>query len=163
MEHNEFNKQVWKPSVLTSPVPPVLVTCKNSESENVFTVAWTGTVNTHPPMTYISVRPQRYSYEIIKQSGVFAINLTTQNLTRACDFCGVKSGRNTDKFEKCSLIKQQASKIDVPIIAQSPVNLECRVTQVIPLGTHDMFLAEIVSLDVSEELLDESLAALVIL
>ncbi len=156
MTEDKYKKQVWKPSVMTSPVPPVMVTSRYDGTDNVFTVAWTGTVNTHPPMTYISIRPERYSYELIKNSGVFVINLTTEELTKACDYCGVRSGRKEDKFEKTKLVKTEASKIDAPIIAQSPINIECEVRQIIPLGTHDMFLTEIVSLDVSEELIDEN-------
>lgn len=154
MEESKYKKQIWKPSVITSPVPPVLVTCGSGESINVFTVAWTGTLNTQPPMTYISVRPERFSYELIKQSGEFVINLTTEELVKATDFCGVRSGRNTDKFEKMGLITQPASQVSSPIIAQSPVNIECRVRQIMPLGSHDVFIADIVALDVSEEYID---------
>ena len=156
MEEKSYKKQIWKPSVITSPVPPVLVTCGNGEDINVFTVAWTGTLNTQPPMTYISVRPERYSYTMIKESGEFVINLTTEELVRAADFCGVRSGRNTDKFEKMGLIPMPASKVSAPIIAQSPVNIECRVNRIIPLGSHDMFIADIVALDISEEFIDKN-------
>ncbi len=156
MEENKTKKQIWKPSVITSPVPPVLVTCGSGENINVFTVAWTGTLNTIPPMTYISVRPERHSYGIIKESGEFVINLTTEELVRAVDFCGVRSGRNTDKFEKMGLTTQSASKVNVPLLSQSPVNIECKVKQIVPLGSHDMFIADIVALDVSEDLIDAS-------
>ena len=156
MEENKYKKQIWKPSVLTSPVPPVLVSCKYGEAVNVFTVAWTGTLNTQPPMTYISVRPERYSYELIKQSGEFVINLTTEELVKAADYCGVRSGRNNDKITQMGLIMQDSSQLNTPIIAQSPVNIECKVRQMIPLGSHDMFMADIVALDISEEFIDKN-------
>lgn len=156
MEENKYKKQVWKPSVLTSPVPPVLVSCKSGDKTNVFTVAWTGTLNTQPPITYISVRPERYSYGLIKESGEFVINLTTEKLARAADYCGVRSGRDQDKIAQMGLEMMPASKVDVPIIAQSPVNIECKVRQIIPLGSHDMFMADIVALDISEEFIDDN-------
>lgn len=140
---------------MLAPVPPTLVTCSDGEHDNVFTVAWTGIVNTVPPKTYISVRPSRYSYGIIKESGVFAINLTSRALVRAADTCGVYTGRKVDKFKKCSLTKEAASEIACPIIAESPLSLECRVTDIIPLGSHDMFLADIVGVDVDERIIDE--------
>ncbi len=149
-------KLPWKGGALLAPVPPALVTCSDGERENVLTVAWTGIVNTDPPKTYISVRPKRYSYDIIKKSGVFAINLTTAALVRSADWCGVYTGAKVDKFERCRLTKEPASEIDCPILAESPLSLECRVTDVIPLGTHDMFLADIVGVDVDESLLDEN-------
>lgn len=148
-------KLKWKGGALLCPVPPALVTCSDGERDNVLTVAWTGIVNTVPPKTYISVRPSRHSYKIIKESGVFAINLTTRSLVRSADFCGVYTGAKVDKFAKCSLEREPASEIDCPIIAQSPLALECRVTDVIPLGSHDMFLADIVAVDVDESLLDD--------
>ncbi len=146
-------KQIWKGGAMLSPVPPALVTCSDGEHDNVLTIAWTGIVNTIPPKTYISVRPSRHSYEIIKKSGVFAINLTTEELVRAADFCGVHTGAKIDKFERCRLAKEPAGKIDCPILSDSPLSLECRVTDVIPLGSHDMFLADIVAVDVDEELI----------
>ncbi|MBO5561152.1 MAG: flavin reductase family protein [Firmicutes bacterium] len=156
MEEKEYKKQVWKPSVLTSPVPPVLVTCANGDAVNAFTVAWTGTLNTQPPITYISVRPERYSYGLIKASGEFVINLTTEELARATDYCGVRSGSKEDKIKAMGLTLMPASKVSSPIIAQSPVNIECKVRQIIPLGSHDMFMADIVALDISEELIDKN-------
>ncbi len=150
-----YTKEKWKGAALLAPVPPTLVTCKWGDVQNVLTVAWTGTLNTIPPKTYISVRPERFSYNLIKQSGVFAINLTPKNLVKACDFCGVKSGFNTDKFAKCNLLTQPANEIDVPILAQCPVNIECKVCDVIDLGSHHMFVADIVAVDVGRELLDE--------
>ena len=148
-------KLKWKGGTLLAPVPPALVTCKDGERENVLTIAWTGIVNSDPPKTYISVRPSRHSYEMIKKSGVFAINLTTKALVRAADWCGVYTGAKVDKFERCKLQKEPAAEIDCPILSDSPLTLECRVTEVIPLGTHHMFLADIVAVDVNEELIDK--------
>lgn len=144
----------WRGGAMLSPVPPTMVTCAHQGKENVFTVAWTGITNTIPPKTYISVRPSRHSYALIKESGVFAINLTTASLVQAADFCGVHTGAKIDKFARCSLEKESATEIDCPILAQSPLVLECRVTNIIPLGSHDMFLADIVGIDVDESLVD---------
>ena len=155
MAFKTFTKQVWKGSVLTSPVPPTLVTCEHNGVRNVFTVAWTGILCTQPPVTYISVRPERYSYELISQSREFVINLATEELTKAVDICGVKSGRKFDKFAHLGLTCEKASKVGAPILAQSPVNIECKVREVVKLGTHDMFIADIVALDVANELIDE--------
>ena len=147
-------KTKWRGGTLLAPVPPALVTCKDGDRENVLTVAWTGIVNSDPPKTYISVRPSRYSYKLIKESGEFAINLTTTELVRAADFCGVHTGAKIDKFERCQLSKEPASEVGCPILADSPLVLECRVTDVIPLGSHDMFLADIVAVDVDESLIN---------
>ena len=147
-------KVQWKGGALLAPVPPALVTCANGEEQNVLTVAWTGITNTVPPKTYISVRPSRHSYEIIKQSGEFAINLTTKDLVRAADWCGVHTGAKVNKFERCRLKTEPASVIGCPILSDSPLVLECRVTDVIPLGSHDMFLADIVAADVDDGLID---------
>ena len=154
MTMTQYTKQVWKGSVITSPLPPTLVTCRDGEKENLFTVAWTGILNTQPPITYISVRPERYSYGLIANSGEFVINLATQELVRAVDLCGVKSGRNLDKFELTGLTTEKASKVGAPIIVQSPVNIECKVRDIVKLGTHDMFIADIVALDIANELID---------
>jgi len=148
-------KQVWKPGTLLSPVPPVMVSCKDKDKSNILTIGWTGIVNTSPAMTYISVRPERHSYEMIKNSGEFVVNLTTKELVRAADFCGVKSGKNTDKFKECNLTEGEASEVSAPLIAESPVNIECKVTNIMPLGTHDMFLAKIVAVNVDESLIDD--------
>lgn len=150
-----MSKIKWKGGALLAPVPPTLVTCSDGEHDNVFTVAWTGIVNTVPPKTYISVRPSRYSYRLIKESGVFAVNLVPASLIRAADTCGVYTGAKVDKFHKCSLTKEAASEIACPLIAECPLSLECRVTDVIPLGSHDMFLANIVAVNVDEALVDE--------
>jgi len=138
------------------PLPAVMVTCRDKGQDNIITIAWTGTICTNPPMTYISVRPERHSYEMIKNSGEFVINLTTKQLTRATDFCGVRSGRDVDKFKEARLTKEEAQVVDAPIIAESPVNIECRVKKIMPLGSHDMFLAEIVAVDIDGELIDSS-------
>ena len=137
-----------------SPVPPAMVTCSDGEHDNIITIAWTGIVNTIPPKTYISVRPSRYSHKIIKESGVFAINLTTKSLVRHADWCGVYTGAKVDKFGKCGLNREAATEIACPLIAESPLSLECRVTDIIPMGSHDMFLADIVAVDVDEALVD---------
>jgi flavin reductase (DIM6/NTAB) family NADH-FMN oxidoreductase RutF len=151
-----MKKQVWKGTVLTSPVPPVMVSCGDMESSNIVTVAWTGTVNTKPPMTYISLRPSRHSYGIIKEKGEFVINLTTTDLIKKADYCGIYTGKKVDKFEKCGFTKVAATEVSAPIIDECPVNLECKVKDIIPLGTHDMFLAEIVAVHVDEALIDEN-------
>ncbi|MBO5399722.1 MAG: flavin reductase family protein [Alistipes sp.] len=145
-------KQSWKPGTMIYPLPAVLVSCGESEQEyNVFTVAWTGTVCTNPPMCYISVRPERHSYEIIKRTGEFVINLTTASLARATDWCGVRSGRDYDKFSEMGLKAESAAVVKAPVVAESPVSIECRVRQVIELGSHDMFLADVVNVLVDEE------------
>ena len=131
-----------------------MVSCGDHDSANIVTVAWTGTVNTKPPMTYISLRPSRHSYGIIKETGEFAINLTPTSLIKTADFCGIYTGKKVDKFKKCNLTKQNASKISAPLIAECPINLECKVKSVLPLGTHDMFLAEIVAVNIDSALID---------
>ena len=149
-----MSKIKWKGGALCAPVPPAMVTCGEGENANIITIAWTGIVNTHPPKTYISVRPSRHSYGIIKESGEFAVNLTPASLVRAADFCGIHTGRKVNKFEKCGLHPEEASELSCPILAESPLTLECRVTDVIPMGSHDMFLADIVAVDVDEALVD---------
>ena len=147
----------WKGGALVAPVPPTMVTCGNESdgTSNIITIAWAGITNTVPPKTYISVRPSRHSYSLIKESGEFAINLTTKALVKHADWCGVYTGAKVNKFEKCGLNKETASEISCPLIAESPLSLECRVTDVIPLGSHHMFLADIVAVDVDEALLDK--------
>ena len=149
-----MKKQVWRPGTLVSPVPPALGSCGTMERPNLITVAWTGNVCSDPARAYISVRPQRYSYGLIKESGQFAINLTTAALARAADFCGVRSGRDVDKFAHLGLTPLPAKELSCPILGESPVSLECRVFDVVPLGSHDLFLADVVAVDVEEELLD---------
>lgn len=151
-----MSKIAWKGGALIAPLPPVLVTCGTMEKPNVLTVAWTGIINTLPPKTYISVRPSRYSYNIIKDSGEFVINLTTSSMIKAADFCGVRSGKDIDKFSATGLTAEPAAKVSCPLIAQSPVSLECKVTDIKSLGTHDMFLADIISTNVDENYIDKT-------
>lgn len=152
-----MSKQVWKAGTLVYPAPVVMVSCGTLDGiKNIITVAWTGTVNTNPAMTYISLRPERYSYNIIKQTGEFVINLTTKNLVKACDFCGVKSGADVDKFSQMNLTAAPSAKLSAPIIYESPVNIECKVKEIIPLGSHHMFLAEVMAVDVSDEYFDKT-------
>ena len=143
-------KELWKPGAMISPVPPTLVSCGTLDSPNVLTVAWTGIINSQPPMTYISLRPERYSYGLIKDSGEFVINLATEKLVTAADFCGVRSGRNIDKFEKMNLTAIPATQVTAPMIDESPVCIECRVKDIVKLGSHDMFIADIVAVNVDE-------------
>lgn len=150
-------KQIWKPSTLLNPVPVVMVTCADKGGKaNIITLAWAGTINSDPPMLSISVRKERYSYELIKDKGQFAVNLTTEKLAYATDLCGVKSGRDTDKFEAAKLTPGKASVIEVPIITESPVSLECVVKNRLELGSHDMFIAQIVAVHVDDELVDDN-------
>lgn len=152
-----MSKQSWKGSTLLNPEPPVLVSCGSLEKPNLITIGWTGTICTQPSMVSVSIRPERYSYSLIKESGQFAVNLPTEPLVRAVDWCGVKSGRDCDKFAAMGLHAAPGSVLTgCPILAESPLNLECRVTQIIPLGSHDLFLAEVVACDVDESLLDEN-------
>ncbi len=145
-------KRILKGSVQLSPVPAVLVTCSDGNVSDIVTVAWTGIVCTHPPMTYISLRPERYSYEIIKKTGEFVINLPPSTLVKELDLCGMKSGRNLDKFAACNLTTTPAKYVSAPVLTQAPLSLECKVKQVLELGTHHMFLAEICSVDADEAL-----------
>ena len=145
----------WKGSALLSPVPAALVTSGSGETANVMTAAWCGIVCTQPPVTYVSVRPERHTYSLIKAGGEFVIHLTTEALCRATDYCGVFTGAKVDKFAKCGLTKIPSTTVAPPTIEEAPLALECRVREVVPLGTHDMFLADIVAVTVREELLDE--------
>lgn len=150
-------KQHWKPGNMLYPLPAVMVSCgRPGEKPNILTIAWCGTVCTNPAMVSISVRPERYSYEILRETGEFVINLTTKDLTRAADLCGVKSGRDADKFREAHLTPQCSQHIEAPGIEECPVNIECRVTEILPLGSHHLFLAEVVGVSVEESLLDEN-------
>lgn len=151
-----MSKQIWKPGTILYPVPVVMVSCGSMEQSNIITIAWTGTINTDPAMTYISVRESRHSYDIIKERGEFVINVTTEALARATDWCGVRSGRDYDKFAEMHLTKQKAEHLDCPIIAESPINIECKVKDIIPLGSHSMFLAEVVGGMADEKYIDEN-------
>lgn len=149
-----MSKIFWDGGALLAPVPPALVSCGTLENPNVLTIAWTGIINTKPPMTYISVRPSRYSYNIIKESGEFTINLTTSAMCKTADFCGVRTGSKVNKFEKCGITAVSAVKINAPIIEECPVSIECIVREIKPLGTHDMFISEIVGVDIEEKYID---------
>lgn len=151
-----MTKRKFKASVLLNPVPAVLVTCKNSEGkENVFTVAWTGTICSKPPMLYISIRPERLSYDYIKESREFIINLPSSNQTKATDYCGVRSGRSIDKIKEMNFTMIKGENVDCSYIEECPINIECRVRDIIELGSHDMFIAEVLSTHVDEALIDE--------
>lgn len=150
-----MSKVQWKGGTFIYPIPAVMVSCGTMEKSNIITVAWTGILNTNPAMCYISVRPERYSHNIIKENGEFAINLTIRQLTYATDWCGVKSGRDVDKFKEMKLTKEKANIISVPLIKESPVSVECKVKEIVPLGSHDMFVAEIVAIDADEKYIDE--------
>lgn len=152
-----MGKQFWKPGNMLYPLPAVMVSCqRENEKPNIITLAWVGTVCSDPAMVSISIRPERYSYDIIRETGEFVINLTTAELAKATDYCGVRSGRNVDKFAEMKLTPSPSKKIHAPGIKESPVNIECRVTQIIKLGSHDMFLAEVVGVDVDEDCLDQN-------
>ena len=149
------NKRTLKPSSILNPVPVVMVSCGETMDEyNIITVAWTGTVCSNPPMCYISMRPERHSYDIIKRTGQFVINLVTTDLVSRTDWCGVRSGKKYNKFLETDLTPVKASKVKAPLIYECPVNIECEVKQIIPLGSHDMFLAEVVAIHADERLFD---------
>ncbi len=149
-------KEVWKPGNMLYPVPAVMVSCKRpGERPNIITVAWAGTVCSDPVMLSVSVRKERYSYAILKETGEFVVNLVTGDLVYGADYCGVKSGRDVDKFKDLNLTPLESSFVQAPGIAESPVNLECRVCQVLELGSHDMFLAEVVGVTADKEQIDE--------
>lgn len=149
-----MSKTLWKPGTMIYPVPAAMVTCGTIEKPNIITVAWTGTICTNPAMTYISLRKERYSYDIIKDQGFFTINLSTKALVKAADYCGVKSGRDVNKFEKTGLTAIKGLASEVPIIAESPLSIECQVTEIKHLGSHDMFFANVLGVTVEETLMD---------
>lgn len=151
-----MSKITWKPGTMVYPLPPVMVSCGDMKNSNILTVAWTGIVCTEPAMTYISIRKERYSYDIIKRNKEFVINLASSDMAKIVDFCGVKSGKNIDKFSKCNLTKQKATKVSSPMISECPINIECRVSEIKELGSHDMFLAEILAVNVDDKYLDET-------
>ena len=149
-------KRQFKPGNMLYPLPAVMVSVADKEgNSNIITVAWAGTVCTNPPMLSISVRPERYSYHMLRETGEFVVNLTTEELAHATDYCGVRSGRDTDKWKDCGLTREKASKVSVPLIKECTGNLECRVGSVDELGSHHMFLAEIVAVDVDDAYMDE--------
>ena len=146
----------FKPGNMIYPIPAVMVSCGDiAGKSNIITVAWTGTICTNPPMAYISVRPERYSYNIIKNSGEFVINLTTEKIIRATDFCGVRSGRDVDKWKECGLTPIPADTVKCPLIGESPVNIECKVKKIEELGSHHMFIADVTAVHVDEKYMDE--------
>lgn len=149
-----MSRQNWKGGAMLAPVPPALVSCGAGKEKNILTVAWAGVISTKPPRVSISVRPTRHSYHLIKESGEFVINLPTEALVRAIDFCGMYTGAKVDKFQKCGLTAIESTAVACPSIAESPLSLECRVFDVIPLGSHDMFLADVVAVTADDELID---------
>ncbi|HOK92460.1 MAG TPA: flavin reductase family protein [Spirochaetota bacterium] len=150
-------KITWKPGTMIYPVPAVMVSCgREGIGFNIITVSWTGTICTNPPMTYISLRRDRFSYEIIKDCGDFVINLSTEALAFATDFCGVRSGREVDKFAHLGLMPGRSSKVNAPLILESPVNIECIVKEIVPLGSHDMFISEVVAVNVDDQYIDSN-------
>lgn len=152
----EHEKEFWKAGNMLYPLPAVMVSCKRPEEiPNIITVAWTGTICTNPAMVYISVRPERYSYDIIKETGEFVINLGNKALVKAVDYCGVKSGRDVDKFKEMNLTPVQGENVSVPYIAEAPVSIECKVEQIMELGSHHMFIAKVVGVHVDRQYLDE--------
>lgn len=150
-----MSKVVWKPGTFVYPIPAVMVTSGTMEKSNIITVAWTGILNTDPAMVYISVRPNRYSYNMIKEQGEFVINLTTKDLARATDWCGCRSGEKYDKFKEMNLTKEKANFVKCPLIKESPVSVECKVKEIRELGTHHMFIADVLSIDADEKYIDE--------
>ena len=149
-----MGKITWKPGTFVYPIPAVMVSCGTMEKSNIITVAWTGIINTNPAMVYISVRPTRYSYNLIKDQGEFVINLTTKNLVKATDWCGVKTGAKVDKFKEMKLHKEKANFVKCPMIKESPVSVECKVKEIKELGSHTMFVAEVVAINVDEKYID---------
>lgn len=150
-----FNKKAVKPGPLMYPLPAVMVSCGDENESNIITIAWTGIINTNPPMTYVSVMKKRHSHDIIEKNGEFVINLVNEDIVKATDYCGVKSGRDVDKWKETGLTKAKADCVKAPLIAEAPVSLECKVFEVKELPSHDMFMAEIVAVHVAEDYIDE--------
>ena len=150
-----MGRKIWKAGTFEYPLPAVMVSCGTIEKSNIITVAWTGILNTNPAMVYISVRPTRYSYNLIKESKEFVINLTNRQLAYATDWCGVRSGEKYDKFKEMKLHKEKAKFVSAPLIKESPVSIECKVKDIIKFGSHDMFVAEVLSIDADEKYIDE--------
>ena len=151
-----MGKESWKSGTFIYPIPAVMVSCGDMEKSNIITVAWAGILNTNPATVYISVRPTRYSYNIIKDTKEFAINLTTTKLARATDWCGVKTGAKFDKFKEMNLHKEKANFINCPLIKESPVSIECKVKEIKNLGSHHMFIADVLSIDADDKYIDEN-------
>jgi len=150
-----MEKEKFKAGNMLYPLPVVMVSCGDGEKDNIITVAWAGTICTNPPMLSISVRPERYSYGIIEMTKEFVINLTTEGLAKATDYCGVRSGRDIDKFKEMKLTKVYGDYVKAPMILESPVNIECRLKDIVKLGSHDMFIADVVGVHVNKELLND--------
>lgn len=150
-----MSKKIWKSGTFIYPIPAVMVSCGDMDKSNIITVAWTGILNTNPAKVYISVRPTRYSYDIIKKTGEFVINLTTKELAYATDWCGVKTGAKVDKFKEMKLTKQKCEFVSAPAIKESPVSIECRVTDIKEFGSHHTFIADVLSIDADEKYIDE--------
>lgn len=155
MAEDKFDKIELKGAPLLAPLPVVMVSVADGDAANIMTVAWTGVICTYPPRVYISVRHSRYSYDLLRRSGEFALNLTSERLLAACDYCGIRSGRDMNKFSEMKFTPVQAKHISAPLIGECPIGLECRVFQVLPLGSHDMFLADVLCVDVDPSLMDE--------
>lgn len=149
-----MDKVSWQGGALLGPIPAVMVSCGDMENSNIITVAWCGITNTIPPKTYVSIRPSRYSYNIIKEKKEFVINLTPSALAKKADWCGIYTGKRVDKFKECGFTKEKGSKVNAPLISECPISIECKVTDIIPLGSHDMFLADIVAVNVEKSLLE---------
>lgn len=152
----------WKPGTLIYPLPAVLISCggmEEGEESNLLTASWVSTVCTNPPMCVVGIRPERHSYHIIKERGAFGINLTTRAMARETDWCGVVSGRREDKFERCGFTKEAGRVLGVPLVVESPISIECRVREITPLGSHDMFLAEVVGIRADEQYIDPETGA----
>ena len=150
-----MSKQQWKGGALLAPVPSVLVSCSNGDKDNLITIGWTGIVCTQPPKLYISVRPERFSYNMIKESGEFCVNLPTAQMVRAVDFCGVRSGKDVDKFKETKLTRSDSFTVSCKSVAECPLTLECKVDRILPLGSHDMIVADITCVSVDESIIDE--------
>ncbi len=154
-EDNKQSHVSWKPGTLIYPLPAVLISCGNNpDNYNLLTISWVGTICTNPPMCYISVRPERHSYNIIKETGEFVINLTNEDMAYATDWCGVKSGKDFNKFEDMKLTPVKGELVNAPIVKESPLCIECRVKEIIPLGSHDMFIAEVVNVQADTKYID---------
>lgn len=150
-----MGKVMWKPGTFLYPIPAVMVSCGTMEESNIITVAWTGILNTNPAMVYISVRPTRHSYQLIKEQGEFVINLTNEQLAYATDWCGVKSGKDVDKFKIMHLTKEKANFVKCPLIKESPVSVECKVKEIREMGSHHMFIAEVLCINADDTYIDE--------
>ncbi len=156
VKNTEVKKEIWRPGTMLYPVPAVMISCADKAGRsNIITAAWTGTICSDPAMLYVSIRKNRFSHHMIKESGEFVVNLTTEELCKATDLCGVKSGKDVDKWKEAKLTPMKAEYVSAPLIAESPVNIECRVKNILELGTHDMFIAEVLSVDVSSKYIND--------